>query len=982
MMHQIRMLHETDLTAGRDGSAEERAFAEQFQSPHRRNGGQASLGVPGSIGRGGPPEMGSARKRKASYQLTSPRGRVVNYETSPPPSHSPPHMSSPPPFPAFTTSSPRFYDSASRSSTAHPSSSHAAGLFDLAHQTPTKSHSHHFTHSQSASLSSRHGRTPDGQARPHDNASYPYSQVAKEEDEADIPSLPSSSQHPNPDFIPYSNRGAQAAHSEYGTQALPNSQYSHHQLLPPSTGKRGKAKKRMNSVASSSASQDVSLSAANDSISRAPSVASSYVPPKPSQYDSKTKPPFSYAALIGQAIFSTPNARMSLADIYTYIMTVYPFYKKQDAGWQNSIRHNLSLNECFVKTQRGPDEPGKGCLWAIQPGCEEQFVDGNFYKKGKIPKSASKSNVGASNKSLAEESSSKSSKKKAARAPSVGGGRENVSIASNEAADDSFDNASFVSASSSMAHPQPPQRPDPRHSRTEHQRPTAGPPAESRPHPQSRASYNSRQMEDEDIYEEEDDSMDMSEQPGPSSQMDQITMRRQAEEQHQQTMEQARWLQQHQQQQQAQRDAAVAAAASRRTSRHKKVVRGRNTVSLSANSADMAFPLGYTRTQASGSQLRHSMVRQDSSQDQEMDGSTYSHTGYESGQLLTVEEDKSYAASDRSGSAEPASGPPPRHPIYGAQTSPVRRSGTGPSRRALLTSPPIMSSPPTNVFARMSQPYQPLRDAFNIPGQASAHAAALMSSPPPSGIMPSDARMRRLPPPTPRSAARDEEHLPGSSIFLPAPNIRPGRSNPHKRGAAKGDDDDDELDSKPILPPIHMMSPASNLVPVNTQSPVSSIRGSAANRSTSPSPKSSTQSSTSSSQRSPTLNKNRLLHSAEVFKTPDRFGPPNPSSSSRTASPSKLAHLASNNASKALQSLQYNSTPKLPGSRGMNGMVTPGPYYDPYEYGAVVDEELDRMAKSGESDERPGAGRHGDRRPLPFPSPLDRTPKWQPWSPW
>ncbi|KAK9894062.1 fork head transcription factor, partial [Cystobasidium minutum MCA 4210] len=76
------------------------------------------------------------------------------------------------------------------------------------------------------------------------------------------------------------------------------------------------------------------------------------------------KPPFSYAALIGQAIFSTPNRRMSLADIYTYIMTLYPFYKKQDAGWQNSIRHNLSLNECFVKTQRGPDEPGKGCLWS------------------------------------------------------------------------------------------------------------------------------------------------------------------------------------------------------------------------------------------------------------------------------------------------------------------------------------------------------------------------------------------------------------------------------------------------------------------------------------------------------------------------------------------------------------------------------------------------------------------------------------------
>ncbi|PRQ77031.1 hypothetical protein AAT19DRAFT_12449, partial [Rhodotorula toruloides] len=76
-------------------------------------------------------------------------------------------------------------------------------------------------------------------------------------------------------------------------------------------------------------------------------------------------PPFSYAALIGQALFSTPDLRMALADIYVWIMQTYPFFKKGDAGWQNSIRHNLSLNPCFIKTARGPDNPGKGCLWAI-----------------------------------------------------------------------------------------------------------------------------------------------------------------------------------------------------------------------------------------------------------------------------------------------------------------------------------------------------------------------------------------------------------------------------------------------------------------------------------------------------------------------------------------------------------------------------------------------------------------------------------------
>lgn len=98
--------------------------------------------------------------------------------------------------------------------------------------------------------------------------------------------------------------------------------------------------------------------------------------------DGHAKPHWSYAALIGQAIFSTEQRKISLADVYQYIMVCYPYYRKEDSGWQNSIRHNLSLNECFVKTARGPDNPGKGCLWAISPGCEEQFADGNFVKKG------------------------------------------------------------------------------------------------------------------------------------------------------------------------------------------------------------------------------------------------------------------------------------------------------------------------------------------------------------------------------------------------------------------------------------------------------------------------------------------------------------------------------------------------------------------------------------------------------------------------
>jgi len=103
---------------------------------------------------------------------------------------------------------------------------------------------------------------------------------------------------------------------------------------------------------------------------------------KPAKKDRSGKPPYSYAALIGQAIFAAPDNRISLNDIYTFIIGNYAYYKKEDAGWQNSIRHNLSLNECFAKTPRDVNQPGKGALWTVVAGCEEQFANGGFVKKG------------------------------------------------------------------------------------------------------------------------------------------------------------------------------------------------------------------------------------------------------------------------------------------------------------------------------------------------------------------------------------------------------------------------------------------------------------------------------------------------------------------------------------------------------------------------------------------------------------------------
>jgi forkhead box protein A2, hepatocyte nuclear factor 3-beta len=95
------------------------------------------------------------------------------------------------------------------------------------------------------------------------------------------------------------------------------------------------------------------------------------------------KPPYSYISLITMAIQNNPHKMLTLAEIYQFIMDLFPFYRQNQQRWQNSIRHSLSFNDCFVKVPRTPDKPGKGSFWTLHPDSGNMFENGCYLRRQK-----------------------------------------------------------------------------------------------------------------------------------------------------------------------------------------------------------------------------------------------------------------------------------------------------------------------------------------------------------------------------------------------------------------------------------------------------------------------------------------------------------------------------------------------------------------------------------------------------------------------
>ncbi|UYV84318.1 FOXF1 [Cordylochernes scorpioides] len=100
----------------------------------------------------------------------------------------------------------------------------------------------------------------------------------------------------------------------------------------------------------------------------------------------KEKPPETYITLILMAITESVNQRCTLNEIYMYLWQRFEFFRGTYIGWKNSIRHNLSINEIFVKVPKEHGQPPKGHYWTINHKKMHMFENRFSKRRTRVPR--------------------------------------------------------------------------------------------------------------------------------------------------------------------------------------------------------------------------------------------------------------------------------------------------------------------------------------------------------------------------------------------------------------------------------------------------------------------------------------------------------------------------------------------------------------------------------------------------------------------
>ncbi|KAI9218946.1 fork head domain-containing protein, partial [Blastocladiella britannica] len=79
------------------------------------------------------------------------------------------------------------------------------------------------------------------------------------------------------------------------------------------------------------------------------------------------RPPYPLSTVLAYGIATSRSQRLTLQELYAWMLVTYPYYQTAKTNWRNTVRHTLSTNPAFVKIDKQLHEFGKGAFWMLDP---------------------------------------------------------------------------------------------------------------------------------------------------------------------------------------------------------------------------------------------------------------------------------------------------------------------------------------------------------------------------------------------------------------------------------------------------------------------------------------------------------------------------------------------------------------------------------------------------------------------------------------